>query len=350
MKIASYLSLLFLMVKSAFALEPGNYQFYVKQDAELPQFDIKHKVFRMTLPYQGETQCSIYSPNFETDTLKVNLFFHGIADNKNSFSFYGKTMASNGVHSMHCDFPTISVEAYDRALQEKIALDSIDYESLSSFKKEKFKSDLIAELSEDTFTQRKLMVDAEFLLEMVKTRAELFRFEGSPEEIFVSGHSLGAFAALLLMGAHHQEFEHEFDKSSDLQAGIILSAPTLESHGFHETSFEGVSVPSLSVTGTNDFLGNQGPNQRFKAWQTFQKGQKSLLYIQRMGHFESGMGRNTRAEGKALKWDVATHAVVSLFLAEFSSEDISLSHLDFVKAGTAPVQGQANPHQLIWKE
>lgn len=114
--------------------------------------------------------------------------------------------------------------------------------------------------------------------------------------IGVAGQYLGAHTASLLGGADFGRIGKTY-KNENVDA-ILLMSPTGTGEGFTESSWLGVDIPMMVITGSNDHSSrtDHRPQWRAEPFQYSCPGDKHLLFIEGLDYTYGGLTTNTRAD------------------------------------------------------
>lgn len=155
-----------------------------------------------------------------TAPLPVVVFSHGIGEDRDSYRYLGRALASAGFLAVH-----VTHAGTDRAMLER------GYLHLYRATKKK-----------DNWVNRPL--DVSFVLDQLKneTRADLDR-------VAVAGHSAGAFTAFALAGMKAGGGESLRDPR--VKAIVAMSMPRLDKI-VPRDGYDAIAIPVLNITGTCD--------------------------------------------------------------------------------------------------
>ena len=148
--------------------------------------------------------------------------------------------------------------------------------------------------------------DVSFLLDSfadLETKVPGLKGKLDPSHIGVGGHSLGAFTAQIVGGA---TFDVGGEKGKSLadprvKAVVQLSGQGTGQMGLTETSWEKLTLPMLTVTGSKDRgAGGQGPAWKKEPFEKSPAGDKYHLFIEGANHLSFTGSLSVGAEQKAI--------------------------------------------------
>ncbi|MHC5009822.1 MAG: alpha/beta hydrolase family protein [Planctomycetota bacterium] len=157
-----------------------------------------------------------------------------------------------------------------------------------------------ARSGEDVFrTWRSRPADVRFLLDSMDEIAERLPALGARldrERIGVGGHSFGAHTAQLVGGVTTRARGGEPESHRDPRVrAVLLISPQGRGDLLTETSFQGLVVPALIVTGSRDRgRGGQSPTWRRDPFDLSPAGSKWLVWIDGADHGFGGITGRTR--------------------------------------------------------
>lgn len=163
----------------------------------------------------------IYTPHGATAPLPVVVFSHGIGEDRDSYVWLGRALASHGYVSVH-----VTHAGTDRAMLKS------GYWNLYKATKKK-----------ENWVNRPL--DVRFVLDQLASRRDL-----DMNRVAVAGHSAGAFTALALAGLRPADSRGEL-ADPRVKVAVAMSIPKL-GDSIPDSGYDLVSVPVLHMTGTCD--------------------------------------------------------------------------------------------------
>jgi predicted dienelactone hydrolase len=159
----------------------------------------------------------IYVPRGATSPLPVVVFSHGIGEDRDSYAWLGRALASHGYISVH-----VTHAGTDRAMLKS------GYLNLYRATKKK-----------ENWVNRPL--DVSFVLDQLASRHDF-----DMTRVAAAGHSAGAFTALALAGMRPAESSGEL-ADRRVKVAIAMSMPKMPASGY-----DFITVPVLHMTGTCD--------------------------------------------------------------------------------------------------
>jgi predicted dienelactone hydrolase len=230
---------------------------------------------RKTLPYK------VHFPA-NGGPFPVIVFSHGFGGNKDAFAAVGRHWASQGyvvIHPTHAD-------GLGRRQPEPRARDEEQPEWLQ-------KDGLLKGLNDpariaDRVADIVLVMDS-----LAKLEEAIPSLEGriDAKRIGVGGHSFGAYTAMLIGGVTVDLGGEKSKSFRDERVMCILpiSGQGAGQQGLTNTSWNGVTVPMMTITGTRDRgVGGQTVDWKREPYEFSPPGDKYLVVIEGANHFSFG--------------------------------------------------------------
>ncbi|MDT9001184.1 hypothetical protein RQP53_18040 [Paucibacter sp. APW11] len=194
------------------------------------------------------------------------VFSHGIGGSRNGYSYLGSFWASHGVASLH-----VQHVGSDRGLWMGNPLGLVGR--------------LQGAAREDEALNR--VRDVSFALDQLL--ASDWGQQLDPARIVAAGHSYGANTSLLLSGARiSREGQVLPLRDPRIKAAIIISAPPFYGQQDSEAILQGISVPTLHITASEDVIRIPGyfsaAEDRIKVFQATGGPDKALAVFQGGSH------------------------------------------------------------------
>jgi predicted dienelactone hydrolase len=204
----------------------------------------------------------IYAPVGPT-SLPVVIFSHGLGNSRLGYSYLGEHWASHGYLSVHPEHPGANLEVERHGLWK------------------------LFRAGFDRRNWRNVPLDIHFVIDQLQNDATLpeplrGRIDGT--RIGVSGHSLGAYGTLAIGGMNvlfPDGIVLNF-RDGRVRAGIPMSM----SENFKPSSYTGVAIPMLHLTGTQDssiFYGTL-PRKRRVPFNSILRSDQYLIVIRGGNH------------------------------------------------------------------
>jgi predicted dienelactone hydrolase len=163
----------------------------------------------------------IYLPHGATSPMPIVVFSHGIGEDRDSYAWLGRALASHGYVSVH-----VTHAGTDRAMLKS------GYLNLYRATKKK-----------ENWVNRPH--DVSFVLDQLASRREL-----DMTRVAVAGHSAGAFTALAMAGMRPADSSGEL-ADRRVKVAIAMSMPKL-GDAMPDSGFDFIATPVLHMTGTCD--------------------------------------------------------------------------------------------------
>lgn len=163
----------------------------------------------------------IYTPRGAIAPMPLVVFSHGIGEDRDSYVWLGRELASHGYVSVH-----VTHAGTDRAMLKS------GYLNLYRATKKK-----------ENWVNRPL--DVKFVLDQLASRRDL-----DMTRVAVAGHSAGAFTALALAGMRPAASNGEL-ADSRVKVAVAMSMPKL-GDSIPDSGYDFITVPVLHMTGTCD--------------------------------------------------------------------------------------------------
>ena len=163
----------------------------------------------------------IYTPHGASGPLPLVVFSHGIGEDRDSYAWLGRALASHGYVSVH-----VTHAGTDSAMLKS------GYWNLYKATKKK-----------ENWVNRPL--DVRFVLDQLASRRDL-----DMNRVAAAGHSAGAFTALALAGMRPAESRGELTDPR-VKVAVAMSMPKLGA-AMPDSGYDFITVPVLHMTGTCD--------------------------------------------------------------------------------------------------
>ncbi len=252
------------MKKTAFALFSGLFASAcctslpspaMKQSEQLPAIVASHSVDESAAVWRDERRSRdvpvrIYEPAAASGRLPVVIFSHGIGEDRDSYAYIGRALASNGFIAVHVT----------HAGTDKAVLKQGYWKLYRATKKPE--------------NWRSRPLDVSFVIDQLGTRPDV-----DMSRIAVAGHSAGAFTALALAGARGSNGESFRDDR--VRVIVAMSMPKIEG-----LSYDDIHIPVLNITGTCDssLIYRTRPRDRRVPFEQTHATRQYLVTIDRVNH------------------------------------------------------------------
>lgn len=192
----------------------------------------------------------IYAPAGAIGHLPVVIFSHGIGEDRDSYTYFGRALAAAGFIVVH---PTHA--GTDKAILRR------GYWKLY-------------QATKNPENWRNRPFDVSFVIDQLSTRPDI-----DMNRIAVAGHSAGAFSAFAVAGARGPNGESALDER--VRAIIAMSMPNIDG-----LSYEDIRVPALNMTGTCDssLIYRTGPRDRRVPFEQAHAPNQYLVTIEGVNH------------------------------------------------------------------
>lgn len=230
----------------------------------------------------------IYYPKTSfPQTFPVIIFSHGAGGSKDGYSYLGEFWASQGyicIHPQHLGSDSAILRKGRPLLTLRAITQSV----------------------EDTQNWINRPLDISFVINsfpFIEQQIPALKDRLDRTRIGVAGHSFGAYTAIALDGAviYMPGGTPRNFTDSRIKAFIAMSPQGLGHMGFAENSWDGITRPTLTMSGTKDKeLGGGAASERLEAFQHMPAGDKFHILLKDVTHMDfSGRqltGRPTRPE------------------------------------------------------
>lgn len=271
------------------------------------------------------------------------MFCHGLGGSGRAYEGLTRVWAAHGYLVIHPTFPDWigTVAAADPAL----GLD-LNADSLSSWAAiPKVRARMIGILLDPAYCLDRIRIVRQVLQGLDTVLAATCGASTTPIPCAIAGHSFGAYTAQLLAGAEVDLAGHGTCRfhETQLKAAILLSAQGHDQQGLREGSWDAMTGPVLTVTGTDDH-GAKGQDWQWKSepYKLAPPGGKYLAVLKDGDHFLGGI---QLADPRAGIPD-QHHAVAQLTLAFL---DAHLMQDQAAKSWLASVSDHIGPCPLLFQ-
>ena len=238
-----------------------------------------------------ELPCKVYYPQ-SGGPYPVILFSHGFGGSKDAFSLIGKHWASYGYVVIH--------PSHDDGFGQRKADPRKDGDD--NFTDQPRPGRLLGWLNNpekigDRVADLVLILDN--LDELPKSVPRL-KGKLDTQSIGVSGHSFGAYTAMLIGGVTVDLGKEKGRSFFDTRVKCILpiSGQGTGQQGLNEKSWDALKLPMMTITGTRDQgAGGQGVEWKKEPFKYSPAGHKFLVIIDGANHFSFGGGLGGRGGG-----------------------------------------------------
>lgn len=198
---------------------------------------------------QRDVPVRIYTPANVSGRLPVVIFSHGIGENRDSYAYIGRALASNGFMAVH-----ITHAGTDKAVLEQ-----------GYWKLYKATKNL------ENWKNRPL--DVSFVLDQLAKRDDT-----DMTRVAVAGHSAGAFTAFGVAGVSGNG---QSMRDERVRVIVAMSMPKIEG-----LSYDAVRIPALNITGTCDssIIYRTRPRDRRVPFEKTNAPNQYLVTIDRANH------------------------------------------------------------------
>jgi predicted dienelactone hydrolase len=148
-----------------------------------------------------------------------------------------------------------------------------------------------------------------------------------PNAIGVAGHSFGAYTAMLIGGVTADLGQEKGKSFLDKRVKCILpiSAQGTGQQGLTDSSWDGLRLPMMTITGTRDRgVGGQGVDWKKEPYKYSPAGDKYLVVIEGANHLSFGGGLRARGDGVT---DVVKRCTTSYWDAYLKDSKVAKEHL-----------------------
>jgi pimeloyl-ACP methyl ester carboxylesterase len=192
----------------------------------------------------------IYMPAATRGRLPVVIFSHGVGEDRDSYAYIGRGLASNGFLAVH-----ITHAGMDKAVLK------------SGYWR-------LYQATKDLNNWRNRPLDVSFVLDQLSKRPDV-----DMDRVAVAGHSAGAVTAFALAGVTGSNGENLRDDR--VRVIIPMSMPRIEG-----LNYDGVRIPALSITGTCDssIIYRTRPAHRRVPFEQTHATRQYLVTIDRVNH------------------------------------------------------------------
>ena len=229
----------------------------------------------------------------------VILFSHGFGGSLSAFGETGRYWAARGMVVIH---PTQSdsVQVPDPTLPAEDA--RAVRQALAAAMGARPTGAALAEVMERPIFLRSRLADIAFLQSLVRARdARLpapVRDRIDPARMGMAGHSFGAYLTLVVCGARLSP-EPPPPLPSGFRAGMAISGQGSGRLGLKKGTFDRMSLPLFSVTGSQDFgAAGETPDWRLEAFRSAGPGRQYAAILDGFRHGDFDAPENDPALGK----------------------------------------------------
>ena len=191
----------------------------------------------------------IYKPAGSSGRLPVVIFSHGIGEDRDSYAYIGRALASNGFMAVH-----VTHAGTDKAMLKR------GYWKLY-------------QATKDLENWRNRPLDVSFVLDQLAKRDD-----ADMGRVAVAGHSAGAFTAFALAGVHAATGDTLRDPR--VRVIVAMSMPKIPGLSYD------IGVPALNITGTCDssIIYRTRPRDRRVPFEQTHATHQYLVTIDRLNH------------------------------------------------------------------
>jgi predicted dienelactone hydrolase len=249
----------------------------------------------------------------ERDPLGIVVFCHGLGSSGREYAELSSHWARHGYFVIHPTFAD-SIQAVARAEPQ------LDLDPGSDLSKWSAIPAVHARMHQILHTPSYWLMRIELVLNVLDAFDEIaaatcgVKFAQIP--IAVAGHSFGAYAAQLLAGAEIDLPDGRTGRFREarVRAAVLLSAQGRNQQGLRDNSWNSMSGPVLTVTGTLD-RGANGGDWRWKSepFELSPVGGKYLMVLDDSDHFLGGFSKGT-GQRQVLAQQEAVRQVTLAFL------------------------------------
>ncbi len=248
--------------------------FYARANSEVTTVGVVDNITLKDDWRDRELPLKIYYPQ-EEGSFPVIIFSHGAGGSKESFSYLSRFWSSCGYVCLH---PTHL--GSDLSVLQEIGLQAL------------------LETTNDAKLWLERPQDITFLIDSLgelQRRVPQLKGKINQSLIGVSGHSYGAYTAMLLAGAMIEMPGGGRVTFRDDRAKVFLgiSPPGTERQGLNKRSWDRINVPMMMVSGSKDG-GWEGkpPSWRLDAFNSMQSGDKYHVLVEGANHFSFDLQMN----------------------------------------------------------
>ncbi len=237
----------------------------------------------------------VYLPGKIDAPLPVILFSHGLGGSREAAAFLGRTWAADGFACFHLEHEGSNTRALlragGRAGAKSLASGTA---ALDRVRDVKFVLDELARLNSDPKS----------------------RFAGKLDlnRIGIAGHSFGAQTSMAAIGTKAFTPNGTALSARDprIRAAVVLSPNGLPYRNYGEKAYDGITVPIMFMTGTNDYspINEATPAERRLPFEHCLNSERSLITFAGGDHMIFS-GRVNRPANKSFRGDQVYHPLIA---------------------------------------
>ncbi len=242
-----------------------------------------------------EIPVKAYLPEKSHSPLPVILFSHGLGGSREAAAYLGRAWAADGFACFHLEHEGSNTRALLRAGGRAGA------KSLAS-----------APAAVDRVGDVKFALDE--LTRLNSDRQSKFFGRLDLNRVGIAGHSFGAQTSLAVIGIRAFTPNGKTVSAPDprIRAALVLSPNGQPYRNFGEKAYDGITVPIMFMTGTNDYspINDATPAERRLPFDHCRYSDRSLITFAGGDHMIFS-GRGTRPPNKAFRGDPVYHSLIA---------------------------------------